>query len=64
LELETGRIKATLNAECPFIPEDAKIDLDEPEGSKPPISAPTGVYIGRTGAPTFFAASPLIPFFY
>ncbi|KAF8955069.1 ribonuclease 2-5A-domain-containing protein [Flammula alnicola] len=50
---ETSLIKATLNAECPFIPdeyEDASVDLDELEGSKPPISAPTEVYIGRTGA--------------
>uniref|UniRef100_A0A8H7XUV1 non-specific serine/threonine protein kinase n=1 Tax=Psilocybe cubensis TaxID=181762 RepID=A0A8H7XUV1_PSICU len=51
IELETGKIKATLNAECPFIPdefEDTPIDLDELEGSKPPMSAPTEVYIGRT----------------
>ncbi|KAF8873807.1 hypothetical protein CPB84DRAFT_1817965 [Gymnopilus junonius] len=51
IELETGKIKATLNAECPFIPDeyqDTPIDLDELEGSKPPISAPTEVYIGRT----------------
>ncbi|KIM41614.1 hypothetical protein M413DRAFT_445589 [Hebeloma cylindrosporum] len=51
MELETGRIKATLNAECPFIPDeyqDANIDLDELEDSKPPVSAPTEVYIGRT----------------
>ncbi|PPQ92502.1 hypothetical protein CVT25_010335 [Psilocybe cyanescens] len=51
IELETGKIKATLNAECPFVPddyEDTPIDLDELEGSKPPISAPTEVYIGRT----------------
>ncbi|KAF8166060.1 hypothetical protein BJ912DRAFT_889548 [Pholiota molesta] len=51
IELETGRIKATLNAECPFVPEeyeDLPIDLDELEGIKPPISAPTEVYIGRT----------------
>jgi len=54
IELETGKIKATLNAECPFIPEDhidenTQLDLDELEGSKPPVSAPTQVYIGRTG---------------
>lgn len=52
IELETGRIKATLNAECPFVPEeyeDLPIDLDELEGIKPPTSAPTEVYIGRTG---------------
>lgn len=55
MELETGKIKATLNSECPFIPdfdddEDSEdVDLDELEGSKPPISAPTEIYIGRTG---------------
>ncbi|KAF9483305.1 hypothetical protein BDN70DRAFT_891865 [Pholiota conissans] len=51
IELETGKIKATLNAECPFVPEeyvDLPIDLDELEGIKPPVSAPTEVYIGRT----------------
>lgn len=56
IELETGRIKATLNAECPFIPDehqDPKIDLDDLEGSKPPISAPTEVDIGGTGEPCF-----------
>jgi hypothetical protein len=61
MELETGRIKATLNSECPFIPdfddEDSEdVDLDELEGSKPPISAPTEIYIGRTG--TFNLFSP------
>lgn len=55
MELETGKIKATLNSECPFIPDDfddedsQDIDLDELEGSKPLISAPTEIYIGRTG---------------
>ncbi|KAF8802390.1 hypothetical protein BYT27DRAFT_6766807 [Phlegmacium glaucopus] len=52
MELETGKIKATLNSECPFIPDDTEesqdVDLDELEGSKPPISAPTEIYIGRT----------------
>jgi serine/threonine-protein kinase/endoribonuclease IRE1 len=62
LELETGKIKATLNSECPFIPdnfgdEDSQdVDLDELEGSKPPISAPTEIYIGRTG--TSISSSP------
>ncbi len=53
IELETGRIKATLNAECPFVPEeyeDIPAEMDEFEGMKPPVSAPTEVYIGRTGA--------------
>jgi hypothetical protein len=54
MELETGRIKATLNSECPFIPDDFDDDsqdvgLDELEGSAPLISAPTEIYIGRTG---------------
>ena len=53
IELETGKIKATLNSECPFIPDDLEdpqdLDLDELDGSKPPISAPTEIYIGRTG---------------
>lgn len=57
MELETGKIKATLNSECPFIPDDFEasdeVDLDELEGSKPPISAPTEIYIGRTGIPMF-----------
>jgi serine/threonine-protein kinase/endoribonuclease IRE1 len=57
IELETGRIKATLNAECPFVPDeyqDPPIDLDEFKSTKPPMSAPTEVYIGRTGARTRF----------
>ena len=62
MELETGKIKATLNSECPFIPDDfddedsQDVDLDELEGSKPPISAPTEIYIGRTG--TSISSSP------
>ncbi|KAF9806751.1 hypothetical protein IEO21_08560 [Rhodonia placenta] len=57
IELETGRVKATLNSECPWDPfqdmaEPAEfdIDLDELEGTKPPKlpSNPTEVYIGRT----------------
>lgn len=57
IELETGRVKATLNAECPWDPfqdlaEPAEfdVDLDELDGSKPPraLSKPTEVYIGRT----------------
>ena len=60
MELETGKIKATLNSEfeCPFIPDDFEdsqdIDLDELEGSKPLISAPTEIYIGRTGTSISF----------
>ncbi|KAJ6481661.1 hypothetical protein C8R45DRAFT_1215506 [Mycena sanguinolenta] len=54
LELETGNIKATVDSECPWDPfEDLReahdeIDLHELEGSKPPISKPTEVFIGRT----------------
>ncbi|KAK7042383.1 hypothetical protein R3P38DRAFT_2890191 [Favolaschia claudopus] len=54
LELETGNIKATIDSACPWDPfedlreGDDEVDLDELEGSKPPISKPTEVYIGRT----------------
>ncbi|KAG6868345.1 hypothetical protein C0993_004685 [Termitomyces sp. T159_Od127] len=51
IELETGRIKATLNSECAWEQpddEDGGLDLDELESSKPPMSSPTEVYIGRT----------------
>ncbi len=55
VELETGRIKATLNSECPWDPfgdlqdDDEEVDLDELDGSKPQVSPPTEVFIGRTG---------------
>jgi serine/threonine-protein kinase/endoribonuclease IRE1 len=58
LELETGKVKATLNSECPWDPyEDLRasavdeLDLDELDGTKPPkeISMPSEVFIGRTG---------------
>ncbi|PPQ65135.1 hypothetical protein CVT24_003225 [Panaeolus cyanescens] len=57
LELETGKIRATLTAECPFIDVPATsrpIDLDELESDTGPpeddraYSEPTGVYISRT----------------
>ncbi|KDR77338.1 hypothetical protein GALMADRAFT_279092 [Galerina marginata CBS 339.88] len=51
IELETGRIKATLNGECSFIPDgyqDAPLDFDERDRRKPPVSLPTEVYIKRT----------------
>ncbi|KAK0460715.1 uncharacterized protein EV420DRAFT_1533757 [Desarmillaria tabescens] len=53
VELETGRIKATLNSECPWDPfegfqDDDELDLDELEGSKPKPPPPTEVFIGRT----------------
>ncbi|KAK7683852.1 hypothetical protein QCA50_013230 [Cerrena zonata] len=59
VELETGRVKATLDSECPWDPfedlasennEDEDLDLDELDGTKPPKSPfkSTEVYIGRT----------------
>ncbi|KAI0795764.1 hypothetical protein C8Q75DRAFT_747312 [Abortiporus biennis] len=59
VELETGRVKATLNSECPWDPfediaETSKefddLDLDELDGTKPPKSKTnlTEVFIGRT----------------
>ncbi|KAF8062248.1 other/IRE protein kinase [Lyophyllum atratum] len=51
IELETGKIKA-INSECAWDEfddeEDGEVDLDELDGSKPPTSTPTEVYIGRT----------------
>lgn len=57
VELETGKLKATLNSECPWDPfedlhNDDEVDLDELDGTKPPVSTPTEVFIGRTGAST------------
>jgi serine/threonine-protein kinase/endoribonuclease IRE1 len=56
VELETGKVKATLNSECPWNPFDdltekatAELDLDDLEGEIP-ISTSTDVFIGRTGA--------------
>ncbi|GLB39832.1 putative protein with domain in protein kinases, N-glycanases and other nuclear proteins [Lyophyllum shimeji] len=54
IELETGKIKATLNSECAWDQtrtdeeENGEVDLDELDGTKPPLSTPTEVYIGRT----------------
>ncbi|KAI0922527.1 hypothetical protein AcV5_009475 [Taiwanofungus camphoratus] len=57
VELETGRVKATLNSECPWDPFESlgepvefDLDLDELDGTKPPkfSSNPTEVFIGRT----------------
>ncbi|TFK53124.1 hypothetical protein OE88DRAFT_1656990 [Heliocybe sulcata] len=57
LELETGKIKATLNAECPWDPfssgsatDNGEIDLDEleEEAMHSDMSVPTEVFIGRT----------------
>ncbi len=59
IELETGRVKRTVNSECPWDPfEDQgmtankfELDLDELDGSKPTRDTPisTEVLIGRTG---------------
>lgn len=58
LELETGNLKGTINAdsECPWDPfgesEDAlsgELDLDELDGTKPKKPVSTTVLIGRTG---------------
>jgi serine/threonine-protein kinase/endoribonuclease IRE1 len=56
LELETGRVKAALDAECPwdvwndFVEQDVMdIDLDELEGIKPSRLYPSELFIGRTG---------------
>ena len=65
LELETGRVKATLNSECPFVgweenAEEGDDDVEDEEyqerrrrkkydRDRDQISAPTEVYIGRTG---------------
>ncbi|KAJ7135397.1 hypothetical protein C8R43DRAFT_1072529 [Mycena crocata] len=53
VELETGNIKATIDSECPWDPfedlrDDDEVDLDELDGSKPQMSKPTEVFIGRT----------------
>ncbi|KAF8270034.1 hypothetical protein EI94DRAFT_1659334 [Lactarius quietus] len=55
LELETGRVKAALDAECPwdvwndFSEQDVMdIDLDELEGTKPSRLYPSELFIGRT----------------
>ncbi|KAG6813082.1 hypothetical protein H0H92_014141 [Tricholoma furcatifolium] len=52
IELETGKVKATLNSECLWEqPDDdmnGDLDLDELEDDRPPMSTPTEVYIGRT----------------
>ena len=51
IELETGKIKATLNSECAWDRDDdaSELDLDELEGGRSLMSTPTEIYIGRTG---------------
>ncbi|KAI0316237.1 hypothetical protein OF83DRAFT_1128090 [Amylostereum chailletii] len=54
MELQTGRVKAALDSECPWDPfddlQDAEgdIDLDELEGSKMSKEYPVEIAIGRT----------------
>lgn len=48
LELETGKIKATLSSECPPY-EDNSVDLDDLEQPASRTPARPEVYIGRTG---------------
>jgi len=59
IELETGRVKAVLDPECPWdsrigLPDhdttDEDIDLDELEGLKPSQQYSHDILIGRTGA--------------
>ncbi|OCH94596.1 hypothetical protein OBBRIDRAFT_747261 [Obba rivulosa] len=71
IELETGRVKATLNPdECPWDPfEDLvdtqahDLDLDELDGTKPPKPTlkPTEVFIGRTDYHLSIHSRPLNP---
>lgn len=53
IELETGKVKATINSECPWeadvVSSATEIDLDELEDATiPPKSSPTTIFIGRT----------------
>ncbi|KAL6309426.1 hypothetical protein BKA93DRAFT_821733 [Sparassis latifolia] len=53
IELETGRVKATISSECPWDPYDDVepfVDLDELDGTKPPRASSklSEVFIGRT----------------
>jgi serine/threonine-protein kinase/endoribonuclease IRE1 len=59
IELETGRVKAVLDSECPWDSRnviadkdttDSDIDLDELEGLKPSQQYSHDILIGRTGA--------------
>jgi len=68
IELETGRIKQTINSECPWNEyEDPFEDLkeaeeelysDEQDGARPPRPRkPIEVFVGRTGEPIFVSLS-------
>ena len=57
IDLETGKVKAALDSECPWDPfedltdkDPMDIDLDELDGTKPhKPQHPTEIFIGRTG---------------
>ncbi|KAI0052372.1 kinase-like protein [Auriscalpium vulgare] len=68
VELETGRVKAALDSECPWDPfEDfmehdvMDVDLDELDGTKPPKEYPTEIFIGRTDYHISIHTRPLSP---
>jgi len=67
IELETGRVKAVLDSECPWDARDDSteqdvmdVDLDELEGLKSPKQHPLEVLIGRTGAQSSCSPHPFI----
>ncbi|KAH8112370.1 hypothetical protein DFH11DRAFT_1607229 [Phellopilus nigrolimitatus] len=72
IELETGRLKGTVNSECPWDPfgdldyEQSKVDLDldELDGTKPSKNKPvsTEVLIGRTDYHVSIHTRPRSPF--
>jgi serine/threonine-protein kinase/endoribonuclease IRE1 len=54
LELETGKVKESLNSECPWAPfedlhESVAKDTDSDDLDGTPLSKPTEIFIGRTG---------------
>lgn len=69
VELETGRVKAVLDSECPWDARDDSteqdvmdVDLDELEGLKPSRQHPNEIFIGRTGAQStlLFSHTPMV----
>ncbi|KAA1471953.1 kinase-like protein [Dentipellis sp. KUC8613] len=71
LELETGRVKAALDSECPWDPfedlttrdpMDGDVDLDELDGTKPPKPQyPKEIFIGRADYHISIHTRPLSP---
>ncbi|KAI0058346.1 kinase-like protein [Artomyces pyxidatus] len=68
IELETGRVKAALDSECPWDPfedfveqETDDVDLDELDGTKPAREYPTDIFIGRTDYHISIHTRPLSP---